>query len=208
MTAQTSSNVFVHPSGLCESRAVGSGTRIWAFAHIMAGAVIGCDVNIGECSFVENDVVIGNRVTIKNHVAIWDGLRIESDVFVGPGVCFTNDMYPRSKRYNPSMRTIICRGASLGAGVVITPGVTIGEYAMVAAAAVVTRDVPPFAMMMGNPARQRGQVCICGAPLEQDSDGLHCTAGDWHGTRPDPNMRCGQYPLLLQDSVEDVNLSD
>ena len=150
---------FVHPNGLCESRDVGAGTRIWAFAHVLPGARIGRDCNVCDHVFVENDVVIGDRVTIKSGVQVWDGVRLEDDVFVGPNATFTNDHFPRSKHRPPSFTpTIVCRNASIGANATILPGVTIGRDAMVGAGAVVTRAVPPAAIVAGNPARIVGYV--------------------------------------------------
>ncbi|WP_386067798.1 WxcM-like domain-containing protein [Tahibacter sp. UC22_41] len=145
---------FVHPNGLCESPNVGNGSRIWAFAHVLPGARIGTDCNICDHVFVENDVVVGDRVTIKCGVQLWDGLRVEDDVFIGPNATFTNDRFPRSKQYPDSFpQTHIGRGASIGANATILPGVSIGQHAMVGAGAVVTRSVPPYAIVVGNPAR-------------------------------------------------------
>lgn len=145
---------FVHSHGLCETTKVGAGTRIWAFAHVLPKAVIGRDCNICDQTLIENDVVIGDRVTIKSGVQVWDGVRIEDDVFIGPNVTFTNDRYPRSKVYpDVFLRTKVCRRASIGANATILPGITIGQNAMVGAGAVVTRSVPPNAIVAGNPAR-------------------------------------------------------
>ena len=146
--------VFVHPKAICESAHVGIGTTIWAFAHVLPGAVIGREVNICDHVFIENDVVVGDRVTIKSGVQLWDGLELQDDVFIGPNVTFTNDPFPRSKQY-PGVfsRTVVETGASVGGGAVILPGVRIGRNAMVGAGAVVTRDVPPFSIVTGNPAR-------------------------------------------------------
>jgi acetyltransferase-like isoleucine patch superfamily enzyme/dTDP-4-dehydrorhamnose 3,5-epimerase-like enzyme len=139
---------------LVESPHIGRGTRIWAFAHVLPGAVIGEDCNICDHTFIENDVVIGNRVTIKCGVQVWDGLRLEDDVFVGPNATFTNDPMPRSRQHLPKHPvTTIRRGASIGANATILPGLTIGQNAMVGAGAVVTRSVPPHAVVVGNPAR-------------------------------------------------------
>ena len=144
---------FVHPQGLCESPTVGAGTRVWAFAHVLPKAVIGADCNICDHVFIENDVVVGDRVTIKCGVQLWDGLTLEDDVFVGPNATFTNDRFPRSKAWPATFpKTIVRRGASIGANATILPGVTIGARAMVGAGAVVTRDVPPNAIVVGNPA--------------------------------------------------------
>lgn len=150
---------FVHPSGLCESTAIGDGTRIWAFAHILPGARIGADCNICDGVFVEDDVVIGDRVTIKCGVQVWDGLRIGDDVFVGPNATFTNDRFPRSRRHPERFAvTRVHDGASIGANATILPGVTIGRGAMVGAGAVVTADVPANATVVGNPATIVGYV--------------------------------------------------
>jgi UDP-2-acetamido-3-amino-2,3-dideoxy-glucuronate N-acetyltransferase len=168
---------FVHPMALCESEMVGDGTRIWAFAHVMRGAAVGADCNIGEGAFVESGATIGDRVTLKNQVMVWDGVRIGDDAFIGPGVIFTNDRAPRSARMprvaarysNPDrwrLPTTIGRGASLGAGAVILPSLNIGACAMVGAGAVVTHDVAPHRLVAGNPARPIGWVCACGGRLD------------------------------------------
>ena len=152
-------SAFIHPNALCESDNVGSGTRIWAFAHVLPGAAIGVDCNICDHVFIENDVIIGDRVTVKCGVQVWDGVRIEDDVFVGPNVSFTNDPFPRSKAYPPHFSvTHISAGASIGAGAVILPGIRLGQNSMVGAGAVVTRDVPPNAVVVGNPAHITGYV--------------------------------------------------
>ena len=168
---------FVHPQGICESQKVGANTRIWAFAHVLPDAVIGSDCNICDHVFVENDVVIGDRVTIKSGVQIWDGVKLNDDVFVGPNVTFTNDPLPRSKVYPKTYsKTVVAKGASLGAGSVILPGIRIGRSAMVGAGAVVTKDVPPNAIVVGNPARIVGYV---DAPTSrQESNGPAPQFGD------------------------------
>ncbi len=156
---------FVHPQGLCESPHVGEGTRVWAFAHVLPNARIGRDCNVCDHVFIENDVVVGDRVTIKCGVQLWDGVRLEDDVFVGPNVSFTNDAFPRSKQYPEKFAlTTIRQGASIGAGAVLLPGITIGQRAMVGAGAVVTQDVPPHAIVVGNPARISGYVETTHAP--------------------------------------------
>ena len=150
---------FVHELGLCESTHVGDGTRIWAFAHVLPGAVLGRDCNVCDHVFIENEVVIGDRVTIKSGVQLWDGVHIGSDVFIGPNATFTNDLFPRSKAYQESvLQTHVGDGASLGANCTVLPGLRIGRDAMVGAGSVVTGDVPPHAIVMGNPARIVGYV--------------------------------------------------
>lgn len=152
-------SISIHPQSLCESSSVGEGTRIWAFAHVLPQAVIGRDCNICDHVFIENDVILGDRVTIKCGVQLWDGVRLEDDVFVGPNVTFTNDKFPRSRQYlDRPLETIVRSGASLGANSTILPGVVIGERAMVGAGCVVTRNVPPMATVIGNPARIVGYV--------------------------------------------------
>ncbi|HZQ60962.1 MAG TPA: WxcM-like domain-containing protein, partial [Casimicrobiaceae bacterium] len=150
---------FVHPNALCESTDIGEGTRVWAFAHVLPGARIGRDCNICDHVFVESDVVVGDRVTVKCGVQLWDGVTLEDDVFVGPNATFANDNFPRSKHY-PSQyaRTLVARNASIGANATVLPGVTIGRNAMVGAGAVITRSVPPNAIVVGNPARIIGYV--------------------------------------------------
>lgn len=154
MTQTGDTAPFVHANGLCESRTVGAGTRVWAFAHVLPGAQIGRDCNICDHVFVENDVIVGDGVTVKCGVQLWDGLRIGNRVFIGPNVTFTNDRFPRSRQYPSAfLRTIVEDEASIGANATILPGIRIGRGAMVGAGAVVTRDVPPNATVVGNPAK-------------------------------------------------------
>jgi acetyltransferase-like isoleucine patch superfamily enzyme len=145
--------VFVHDRALVETDSIGPGTRVWAFAHVMAGARVGGDCNICDHTFIEGGAIVGDRVTIKSGVYLWDGLRIEDDVFIGPQATFTNDAFPRSKQSFDCLSTTVRRGASIGAGAVVLPGLEIGERAMVGAGAVVTKDVPPDVIVAGNPAR-------------------------------------------------------
>jgi UDP-2-acetamido-3-amino-2,3-dideoxy-glucuronate N-acetyltransferase len=164
-----------HPTAIVESNQVGPDTHIWAFAHVLPGAHIGRNCNIGDHAFVEGGAVIGNNVTLKNHVCVWEGVTIEADVFVGPFVAFTNDLYPRSRRM-PLLRargederqwlvpTVVERGCSIGANATIIAGTRIGRFAMVGAGSVVTSDVEPFALVVGNPAHKIGYVCRCGRP--------------------------------------------
>ncbi|MEU9830619.1 WxcM-like domain-containing protein [Streptosporangium sp. NPDC048047] len=156
-------SVFVHPRAICESSEIGPGTSVWAFAHVLPGARIGADCNLCDGVFVENDVVLGDRVTVKCGVQLWDGITVEDDVFVGPNATFTNDPFPRSKvRPERFARTVVRSGASIGANATILPGVEIGTGAMVGAGAVVTRSVPPNAIVTGNPARIKGYVTDTG----------------------------------------------
>ena len=150
---------MIHPMAEVQSQNIGDGTRIWQFVVVLPGARMGQDCNICSHCLIENDVVIGNRVTVKCGVQLWDGLRLEDGVFVGPNVTFTNDRFPRSKRYpTPFLMTHVKTGASIGGGAVILPGLTIGVEAMVGAGAVVTHSVPDGVMVMGNPARIVGLV--------------------------------------------------
>lgn len=172
-----SNHRFIHPDGRCESSWVGPRTRIWAFAHVLEGAVIGADCNIGDHAFIEGGALIGDRVTVKNQALIWDGVTIEDDAFIGPAVVFTNDRTPRAhvhKDRGEYVPTVVRRGATVGANATIVCGVEIGRHSFVAAGAVVTRDVPDHAVVRGNPARRTGWVCVCGTMLGVD---LACSCG-------------------------------
>jgi len=149
-----------HPQSIVEPGAViGEGTRVWAFAHVLGGAKIGADCNICDNVFIENDVVLGDRVTVKCGVQIWDNIRIEDDVFIGPNATFTNDRFPRSKQYPEEyLQTIVRSGASIGANATILPGITIERNAMIGAGAVVIHNVPPNAIVVGNPGVIVGYV--------------------------------------------------
>jgi len=150
---------FVHPSAICESENIGPGTRILAFAHVLPGARIGSECDICNGVFIENDAIIGSRVTVKAGVQIWNGITIEDDVFVGPNVTFTNGSLPNHSICSEGFaRTIVRRGASIGANATILPGIEIGVGAVIGAGSVVTRSVPPNAIVMGNPARIKGYV--------------------------------------------------
>ena len=154
MTATNSSAMSIHPSSDVQSKQIGEGTRVWQYVVILPGAVIGRDGNICSHCFIENKVVVGDRVTVKCGVQLWDGVTLEDDVFVGPNATFTNDREPRSRNAGATLLpTLVKKGASIGANATILPGLTIGEGAMVGAGAVVTKDVPPRTLVVGNPAR-------------------------------------------------------
>lgn len=144
----------IHELADVQTDNIGEGTRIWQFCVVLPGAQLGANCNVCANVFIENDVVIGNKVTIKNGVQLWDGLRIGDGVFIGPNATFTNDRLPRSGVYPDAfLQTKIMDGASIGANATILPGITVGVGAMVGAGSVVTRDVPPHALVLGNPAR-------------------------------------------------------
>lgn len=174
-------SVYVHPKGLCESDDVGPRTRVWAFAHVMKGALIGSDCNIGDHAFIESGARLGSHVTVKNCVLVWDGVSIEDYVFLGPNAVFTNDLLPRVAFRRPFVPTLVKRGASIGANATIVCGVTIGPHAFVGAGAVVTKDVPGYAIVVGNPARQRGWMCECGEKLPE---ALVCACGRAYRASP------------------------
>jgi acetyltransferase-like isoleucine patch superfamily enzyme len=145
---------MIHPFSDVQAIDIGEGTRIWQFVVVLPGAKIGSGCNICSHCFIENDVVIGDRVTVKCGVQLWDGMVIEDDVFIGPNVTFSNDSYPRSKQH-PEMfkKTVVRQGASIGANATILPGITVGKGAMIGAGSVVTKDVPEFSVVLGNPAK-------------------------------------------------------
>lgn len=156
-----SSQPQIHPTAVIDPGAkIGSGTRIWHFCHVMPHAVIGDNCNLGQNVFVDNNVSIGNNVKIQNNVSVYNGVRLEDDVFVGPSAVFTNVINPRSsiERKNEFQPTLVKKGASIGANATIVCGITIGEYAMIGAGAVVTKDVAAYGLAVGNPAREVGQV--------------------------------------------------
>jgi UDP-2-acetamido-3-amino-2,3-dideoxy-glucuronate N-acetyltransferase len=158
---------FAHPTALVESDSIGDGTRIWAFAHVLAGARIGRGCNVGDHCFVESGVIVGDDCTIKNGIALYDGLVIGSGVFLGPNAVFTNVRNPRvsEKARQPFLPTRVGDGATIGANATVVCGVTIGEHAFVGAGSVVTRDVRPYALVYGVPAVRRGWMCPCGEKI-------------------------------------------
>jgi len=157
----------IHSSAEVQSKNIGRNTKIWQYCVILENAVIGEDCNINFNVFIENDVIVGDKVTIKPGVQLWDSIRIEDDVFIGPNVTFTNDLYPRSKQYPEKfLRTTIKKNVSIGANATILSNITIGEYAMIGAGSVVTKDIPPFEVWYGNPARHKGYVTKGGLVLD------------------------------------------
>jgi len=168
---------FKHPLALVESDEVGEGTRVWAWTHIMKGARVGRDCNIGEHCFLESGCSIGDRVIVKNGICIWELVTVEDDVFLGPNMIFTNDPNPRSGFPRPLVPTLVRKGASIGAGAIILCGHTLGRYCSVGAGAVVTKDVPDYALVYGNPARQHGWVCRCGLKLDFSDGKARCSCG-------------------------------
>ncbi len=164
---------FLHDSSyIDEPCEIGAGTKIWHFSHIMSGCRIGCNCSIGQNVVISPEVVIGDNVKIQNNVSVYTGVICEDDVFIGPSVVFTNVINPRShiSRKHEYRRTVVKTGASIGANATIICGHDIGRYAFVGAGAVVTKDVPDFALVVGNPARQAGWVCKCGAKLHFPGD--------------------------------------
>lgn len=177
----------MHPTAVVETADIGSRTTVWAFAHVMKGAVVGSDCNIGDHAFIEGGARVGNYVTIKNNNLIWDGITIEDGVFLGPGVIFTNDRFPRSSRmpglsdrYDDDswlLPTLVKQGATIGAGSVIAPGLIIGRSAMIGAGATVTTDVADHAIVVGSPARRVGWACTCGVTLIVVGERSECRCG-------------------------------
>ncbi len=195
-----SGDYFVHPSSYVDEPCeIGAGTRIWHFCHIMAGARIGARCNLGQNVFVGSGVTIGNNVKIQNNVSVYPGVELEDDVFCGPSCVFTNVINPRSQivRHHEYRRTLVRRGATIGANATIVCGVTIGRYAFIAAGAVVVTDVPDYALMLGVPARHRGWMSRHGHRLpEPDADGIMaCPESGWRYREVEPGVvRCLDWP--------------
>ncbi len=160
---------YAHQTAIVESDIIGEGTRIWHFAHIRKGSEIGKNRNIGKSVYIDSDAVIGNNVKIQNFVSVYKGVTIEDDVFVGPSAAFTNDQYPRAFIWDEEhvVPTLVKRGASIGANSTIICGTVIGEYAMIGAGSVVSKDVPAFGLVYGSPAEFKGHICYCGRKLEK-----------------------------------------
>jgi acetyltransferase-like isoleucine patch superfamily enzyme len=161
----------VHPTADVQTKHIGSETLVWQNSIILPEARIGNRCNINAFCFIENDVIIGDDVTVKCGVSIWDGITVEDSVHIGPNVAFTNDLYPRSKHSFKISRTVVKRGVSIGANATIIAGITIGEFAMIGAGSVVTKNIPNNTLWIGNPARQTSFVCDCGQKLDEC---LHC----------------------------------
>jgi acetyltransferase-like isoleucine patch superfamily enzyme len=169
-----SEGFFKHPMALVETDQIGEKTNVWAYAHVMKGAVVGSHCNIGDHAFVESGAVVGDEVTIKNSVAVWAYVTVKNRVFLGPNCSLTNDNRPRSKRDWTPVATTIEEGATIGANATIVCGCHVGRYAFVGAGAVVTRPVPDYAVVFGSPARVRGYVCECCQPLTGRGAALVC----------------------------------
>jgi len=194
------SEYFVHPSSFVDEGAkIGAGTKIWHFCHVMRGAQIGENCVLGQNVFVGRNVRIGNRVKIQNNVSVYEGVILEDEVFCGPSMVFTNVINPRSEieRKSEFKTTLVKRGATLGANCTIVCGVTIGRYAFIGAGAVVTKDVPDYALMVGVPARQVGWMSRHGHRLtEQDEEGNWiCPESGWRYREIEPGvLRCMDWP--------------
>jgi UDP-2-acetamido-3-amino-2,3-dideoxy-glucuronate N-acetyltransferase len=170
---------WAHESAIIDNGArIGESTRIWHWVHVCSGAVIGARCSLGQNVFVGNNVVIGDNVKIQNNVSVYDDVTLEDDVFCGPSMVFTNVVNPRShvSRKHEYRRTLVKRGASLGANATVICGHTIGNYAFVGAGAVVTRDVRPYALVVGTPAKRIGWMCACGERLHEARGSVSCRA--------------------------------
>jgi UDP-2-acetamido-3-amino-2,3-dideoxy-glucuronate N-acetyltransferase len=203
-------NYFVHPSAYVDEPCeIGAGTKIWHFCHILPNAKIGERCNLGQNVLVASGVVIGNNVKIQNNVSVYTGVELEDDVFCGPSCVFTNVMNPRSQivRHSQYMRTLVKRGATIGANATIVCGATIGRYAFIGAGAVVRGDIPDYALMLGVPAKQKGWMSRHGHRLvERDAeDNLICPESRWRYKEVEPGvLRCLDWaedqPLLVKPS--------
>ena len=175
------SNQFIHPTAVIDAGAqIGEGTSIWHFCHVMPKAVIGNNCTIGQNIFIDNNAVVGNGVKIQNNVSVYNGVVLEDDVFVGPSAVFTNVINPRSfiERKAEFKQIVVKKGATIGANATIICGITIGEYALIGAGAVITKNVAAYALMMGNPALQKGWVSEQGHNLQLDESGKATCPGN------------------------------
>lgn len=172
---------YVHPTAIIDpGAAIGTGTRIWHFTHVMPTAIIGKNCIIGQNVYVDNNAIIGNGVKIQNNVSVYNGVELEDGVFVGPSAVFTNVINPRSfiERKNEFKKILVKKGATIGANATIVCGIHIGEFALIGAGAVVTKNVQPYALMVGNPAKQKGWVSEQGFTLQFDQNGEATCPGD------------------------------
>lgn len=171
-------NFFAHKTAIVETKNVGKDSRIWAYTHILPGATIGKNANICDFCFIENDVILGNDVTVKCGVYLWDGITVEDNVMIGPAAAFTNDLFPRSKNTEYKLeKTLLKKGCSIGANATIIAGVTIGEHALVGAGAVVTKSVPDYGLVYGNPATLHDFICVCTKKILFEQDKYVCNCG-------------------------------
>jgi UDP-2-acetamido-3-amino-2,3-dideoxy-glucuronate N-acetyltransferase len=167
--------MFIHPSSVIDEGAqIGQGTKVWHFCHLMPRCKVGKNCNIGQNVYIDNDVIIGNGVKVQNNVSVYNGVIIEDDVFLGPSMVFTNVLNPRSfiDRKSEFKKTIVHKGASIGANATILCGVEIGSYAMIGAGTMVIKNVPPYALVVGNPTQQIGWVSEAGITLDFTADGI------------------------------------
>ena len=186
--AGVSGDTFIHESAYVDDGAqIGAGTKIWHFCHVMPGAVIGERCSLGQNVVVMNGTRLGRNCKIQNNVSIYEGVELEDDVFCGPSMVFTNVLNPRShvSRKHEYQRTLVKRGSSIGANATIVCGVTLGEFSFVAAGAVITKDVLPYALMVGVPARRAGWMCQCGERLPDSGVGRCSACGTVYERRGD-----------------------
>ena len=189
---------MIHESAYVEDAEIGNGTDIWHFVHVRKGAKIGKNCNIGKGVYIDTNVKIGDNCKIQNFATVYQGVKIGNDVFIGPHVCFTNDAYPRAFIWNDEqlVKTAVKDGASVGANSTIVAGVIIGKYAMIGAGAVVTKNVPDYGLVFGNPARLRGFVCECSARLNEKSNG--------EGTVVLKCLQCGKEITIDENTYREI----